>query len=139
MVNYVQQSHSAFYTGFSPTDSTSYHYQNITSGLFTPPAQWERTNAKWGKAMTLIEATAQVYVTGVGTGETSTLSIDDSSDTVIVELFSNIRADLTYSAYSWTGSVAIDPDEAYRFMLDTPAWITNPTGVYITTTLIFTI
>lgn len=112
----------------SPADSTTYYFPSYTSlSLNSVAANGKTRIPRTGKVLA-------VYIDGiatVGSGESSTISfrLNDTTDTTVS---SAVVMNATPFAFSNTGlAVAVTAGDYFNIKIVTPAWVTNPTGVYM--------
>jgi len=118
----------------SPADSTSY----VLGGIgITATSGGGVTNVYIPRAGTITKAYIHQLVSPtLGTTETSTVSVrlNNSTNTTITSIFQQDQTTETFSNTSL--SIAVVAGDFVEILWVTPAWVTNPTIVYIGVSLL---
>jgi len=111
---------------FAPADSTTYYFglvvQTVTQGV---------NRIYFPRAGVITQCYIRIVIAGtLGTSETATISIRKNSTTD-----TTVSAAVTYDAAAATFSntalsIAIAAGDYIEYKVVTPAWVTNPTGVF---------
>lgn len=116
-------------SSINPADSTTYFTGGLPIAISTSAGIQKISIPKTGTVtaiyVTILNATVQ------GTTETSTMSfrLNDTSDTTISAVIQN---DLLVETFSNTGlSIAVSGGDFFEIKWVTPAWVTNPQGVFV--------
>lgn len=112
----------------SPADSTTYYISAFPGqGLTTVAANQKIRIPRTGKILA-------VYLDGIcttGTTENSTVSfrLNDTTDTTISSVVKFSASPFSFSNTAL--SIAVTAGDYYNIKIVTPAWATNPTGIFM--------
>lgn len=122
----------------APADSQNYLLVDATPNLNTTGTLYRTT---FPYACKLIGAAIQVInLVGNATTEASTINfrLNNSTDTLLSNAVVMSGAATTYNVYNVTGlSTSIAANDTAQVKWTTPAWVTNPSAVYLVVTCYF--
>ena len=128
---------------WNPADSTSYYLPlNVGSLVGNPGTTAPTVNTSvWGKTLVPMALKAiylEFYCGVAASSETSTfdIRINNSTNTQILTGVTCTVGAFAPNAFNATGlSVALAANDWFALKFTTPAWVTNPTGAFITATI----
>lgn len=119
---------SAAMTNTNPADSTTYYFGNWESLGLSTVADARRIYIQ--RAGKITKADIYAFNSGTGSNETYTISLrlNNTTDTT---LSSSVNHDAAAEHFTNTAlSIAVAVGDYFEIKAVTPAWATNPTGVY---------